>query len=80
MPASAVPSEEAFSGGQCTYTWEQNALGPELISSLQIIKSFLVSWDQREEKDSTFGLIQPSGLSKELKRMILNKLIILLYM
>ena len=51
MPASAVPSEEAFSGGRRTCTWERNALGPEFISSLQIIKSFLVSRDQREEKD-----------------------------
>ncbi len=78
MPTSAAPSEEAFSGGWHTCTWEQNTLGPELISSLQIIKSFLVSWDQREEKD--FWAHSAFWVEQRTQEDVQNKLIVLLYM
>ena len=38
IPASAVPSEEAFSSARRTTTWERNRLSPDLIRSLQLLK------------------------------------------
>ena len=38
IPASAVPSEEAFSSARQTTTWERNRLSPGLIRCLQILK------------------------------------------
>ena len=38
IPASAVPSEEAFSSARRTTTWERNRLSTDLIRSLQLLK------------------------------------------
>ena len=50
IPASAVPSEEAFSSARWTTSWECNRLSPDLIRSLQLLKHHNRSLSQLEDR------------------------------
>ena len=50
IPASAVPSEEAFSSARRTTTWEHDRLSPDLIRSFQLLKHHNRSLGRREDR------------------------------